>query len=218
MEASGLGTPATRADIIEKLFRTFYVERVGKSIMPTSKGIQLIDIVPDDLKSAELTAKWEQKLAQISKGEYKDTEFIDGMRKYASSLVGLVKSSNKTFTHDNISTEKCPDCGKNLLNVKGKSGIMLVCPDRECGYRRTVSQVTNARCPNCHKKMELRGEGDKRIFTCVCGFRQKLSDFEKSRQTKGASKRDVGRYLASQKDEPINNSLAEQLLKWKNSR
>jgi DNA topoisomerase III len=216
VEASGLGTPATRADIIEKLFRTFYVERAGKSIMPTSKGIQLVDIVPNDLKSAELTAKWEQKLTQISKGEYKDTEFIEGMRKYASSLVGLVKSSNKTFTHDNVSTEKCPDCGKNLLNVKGKNGIMLVCPDRECGYRKTVSQATNARCPNCHKKMELRGEGDKRIFTCVCGFRQKLSDFEKSRQTKGASKRDVGRYLASQKDTPINNSLAEQLLKWKN--
>ena len=217
VEASGLGTPATRADIIEKLFRTFYVEHVGKSIMPTSKGIQLIGLVPDDLKSAELTAKWEQKLMQISKGEYKDTDFIDGMRKYSTNLVSLVKNSNKTFVHDNVSTEKCPDCGKSLLKVKGKNGIMLVCPDRECGYRKTVSQNTNARCPNCHKKMELRGEGDKKIFTCVCGFRQKLSDFEKNRDKKGASKRDVGRYLASQKDAPINNSLAEQLLKWKNN-
>ena len=54
---------------------------------------------------------------------------------------------------------------------------MLVCPDRECGYRKSVTQVTNARCPNCFKKMELRGEGENQMFACVCGYREKLSAF-----------------------------------------
>ena len=66
-ETGGLGTPATRADIIEKLFDAFCIERQGKEIRPTSKGRQLIGLVPPDLKSAALTAQWEQRLQRISK-------------------------------------------------------------------------------------------------------------------------------------------------------
>ena len=73
---SGLGTPATRADIIEKLFDNFSIEREGKEIHPTQKGIQLIKIVPADLKSAELTAKWEQQLQNISRGKADMKKFI----------------------------------------------------------------------------------------------------------------------------------------------
>jgi DNA topoisomerase-3 len=218
MENGGLGTPATRADIIEKLFDSFYVERRGKEIVPTSKGIQLISIVPGDLRSAELTAKWEQELSLISKGQSKSDVFIAGMRDYASKLVSDVKSSDAKYVHDNMTREKCPDCGKFLLEVKGKKGVMRICPERECGYRKSVSRETNARCPNCHKKLELRGEGDKQMFFCPCGHRERLSDFEKRRADAGASKEDVKKYLESQekqeKTSPGNTALAEQLAKW----
>lgn len=212
---SGLGTPATRADIIEKLFDTFYVERRGKEIVPTSKGIQLVSIVPPDLRSAELTAKWEQQLSLISKGQAKDSAFINEMRRYAARLVSGVVASDAKYVHDNVSREKCPDCGKFLLTVNGKRGKMLVCPDRECGYRRSVTQTTNARCPNCHKKMELRGEGDKRLFTCICGYREKLSDFEAKRQQKGAGKRDVQQYLQKQSAPTGNAAFAGLMDQWK---
>jgi len=216
---SGLGTPATRADIIEKLFSSFYVERRGKEIVPTSKGVQLIGLVPEGLKSAEMTAKWEQKLTLIRMGKAKDQAFIEEMRKYAISLVSTVKSSELKFTHDNISREKCPDCGQFLLAVNGKKGKMLVCPDRECGYRKSVSLLTNARCPNCHKKLELRGEGEKKTFNCVCGYKEKLADFEKRREEAGANKNDLKRFLNNQQEsEGINSALAEQLAKWKEKR
>lgn len=216
-ETSGLGTPATRADIIEKLFGSFCIERQGKEIRPTSKGKQLIGIVPPDLKSAALTAQWEQRLQLISKGQASLPGFVEEMRKYASSLVGQVVASDAAYVHDNVTREKCPDCGKFLLDVNGKRGRMLVCPDRECGYRKSLSIQTNARCPNCHKKLELRGEGDQKTFTCICGYRERLSDFEKRKQAAGANKNDVRKYLEKQKKEQApqgNSALADQLAKW----
>ncbi len=215
---SGLGTPATRAEIIEKLFSSFYAERRGKELVPTSKGVQLIGIVPPELRSAELTARWEQTLSLISKGKARDQVFIDEMRKYAAKLVTFVKASDLKFVHDNMTREKCPDCGKFLLDVKGKKGKMLVCPDRECGYRKSVVMETNARCPNCHKKLEMRGAGENRMFTCICGHRERLSDFEKRKGEAGANKTEIRNYLSSQPDTgSANSALAEQLAKWKAS-
>ncbi len=211
---SGLGTSATRADIIEKLFNSFYLERKGKEIHPTSKAKQLISIVPPDLKSAELTAKWEQQLQLIAKGKARDDLFINDMREYASRLVKMVIGSSSVFTHDNVTRDKCPECGKFLLDVTGKKGRMLVCPDRDCGYRKSVSIQTNARCPNCHKKLEMRGDGDKKAFFCACGYREKLSSFEK--QKDGAGKRDVQQFLQDQtkKKDAGGSALADQLAKW----
>lgn len=210
----GLGTPATRADIIEKLFDSFYMERKGKEIHPTSKGIQLVKLVPADLKSPELTAKWEQQLSQISKGKVDPKAFIREMRTYASSLVGKVVAGSETFRHDNLTREKCPECGKFLLDVTGKKGKMLVCSDRACGYRKGVSRVSNARCPQCHKKMEMRGEGEDTTFACICGHREKLSAF-KQRKGEQVNKREVSRFLKEQEeDSPINSALAEALKKW----
>ena len=215
-ETGGLGTPATRADIIEKLFSAFYVERRGKELVPTSKGIQVVGLAPADLRSARLTAQWEKRLGDIAQGREQEKQFVDEIRRYAAHLVSEVKQSDATYRHDNVSREKCPDCGKFLLNVQGKRGKMLVCPDRECGYRRSVTQTTNARCPNCHKKMELRGEGEKRIFACVCGYRERLSDFKKRRETKSAGKGEVRRYLQQQErqEETGNSAMAEQLKRW----
>ena len=212
---SGLGTPATRADIIEKLFDNFSIERVGKEIHPTAKGKQLIDIVPKDLKSATLTAQWEQQLQAISQGKADPKRFIGEMRDYATSLVGQVIASNAQYHHDNLTHERCPICGKYMLEVNGKKGKMLVCQDRECGYRKGVSTVTNARCPDCHKKLELRGEGDKKMFVCVCGYREKLSDFQARRAKDGAGKAEVMNYMRKQAQqeakEEKNNPMADLL-------
>ncbi|MBC5730401.1 DNA topoisomerase III [Pseudoflavonifractor hominis] len=215
-ETGGLGTPATRADIIEKLFSSFYVERRGKEIVPTSKGVQVVKLAPADLRSAALTARWEGRLGAIAQGKEREAHFVEEMRQYASHLVSEVKASDASYTHDNQTRTPCPDCGKYLLRVKTKRGEMLVCPDRECGYRRSVKQTTNARCPNCHKRMELRGEGEKQMFACVCGYREKLSDFKKRREKAGGGKRDVRRYLEQQarQEETGNSALAAQLAKW----
>lgn len=214
-ETSGLGTPATRADIIEKLFSAFYIERRGKELVPTSKGLQLVELAPEELRSAALTARWEDRLARIAKGLERDTAFVDEMRVYATKLVADVKSSDAKFTHDNQTRKVCPDCGKYLLLVKGKRGEMLVCPDRECGYRKSVTQVTNARCPNCFKKMELRGEGENQMFSCVCGYREKLSAFKERREQAGAGKRDVAKFMQKQQPEQsVNTGMADALAKW----
>ena len=213
--AGGLGTPATRADIIEKLFDSFYVERRGREIFPTSKGRQLVNIVPADLKSAELTAKWEQRLSMIANGTENDKKFVDEMRRYASALVSSVKASDAVYRHDNITREVCPECGKYMLEVNGKKGKMLVCQDRECGYRKSLSVITNARCPECHKKLEMRGEGEKKMFYCSCGYREKLSDFNKRKESAGAGKRDVENYMRQQSKQKVaNNPFADLLANW----
>ncbi|MDQ1004899.1 DNA topoisomerase-3 [Neobacillus niacini] len=214
----GLGTVATRADIIDKLFNSFLLEKRGKDIYLTSKGRQLLDLVPEELKSPALTAEWEQKLDQIAKGKLKKDVFISEMKKYTKEIVAEIKASNKKYKHDNISTKSCPDCGKPMLEVNGKKGKMLVCQDRECGHRKNVSRVTNARCPQCHKKLELRGEGEGQVFACKCGHREKLSAFEARRKKESGGKvdkRTVQKYLKNQnkEEEPINTALADALKK-----
>jgi len=211
---SGLGTPATRADILEKLFDSFYMERRGKEIHPTAKGKQLIDLVPADLKSPELTARWEQILLRISKGQADPAKFTGDMRLYAAKLVSNVIADSGTYRHDNLTREKCPTCGKFMLEVTGKKGKMLVCADRECGARVNLSMTSNARCPECHKKMEMRGDGDKKAFFCTCGYREKLSAF-KERVGERVDKREVSKYM-QQQDAPdaINSSLADALKNW----
>lgn len=220
-EAGGLGTVATRADIIEKLFATFLLEKRGKDIFLTAKGRQLLNLVPDELKSPSLTAKWEQKLSRIATGGLKKNAFMQEIKGYANTVVKEIKNSEDKFRHDNITRTRCPECGKFMLEVNGKKGKMLVCQDRDCGYRKGIAKVTNARCPNCHKKLELRGEGDGQIFVCACGHREKLSTFKqrKSQESNSkVSKRDVANYLKAQtkaEQAPINNALAEALAKLK---
>jgi DNA topoisomerase-3 len=214
----GLGTVATRADIIDKLFNSFLIEKRGKDIHLTSKGRQLLDLVPEELKSPETTAVWEQKLELIAKGKLKKETFINEMKLHTKEIVSEIKASNKKYKHDNISTKTCPDCGKPMLEVNGKKGKMLVCQDRECGHRKNVSRITNARCPQCRKKLELRGEGEGQIFACQCGYREKLSAFEARRKKESRGKvpkSDVQKYLKQQKkqEEPINTALADALKK-----
>ena len=219
-ETGGIGTVATRADIIEKLFNSFLLEKKGKDIYITSKGRQLLQLVPEDLRSPALTAEWEQKLGSIAKGSLNKNIFLDNMRSYAKTVVNEIKNSEEKFRHDNMTRTKCPDCGKFMLEVNGKKGKMLICQDRQCGHREGLSRITNARCPNCHKKLELHGQGEGQIFVCSCGHREKMSAFNERRKKEevNVSKRDVANYLRNQskaKEEPMNTALADALAKLK---
>lgn len=218
-ETGGLGTVATRADIIEKLFNSFLMEKKGNEIHITSKGKQLLDLVPADLKSPELTADWELKLQAIAKGKVSGQDFMNEIEGYTKRLIQEIKTAEGRFRHDNLTRTKCPECGKYMLEVNGKHGKMLVCQDRECGHRETISRHTNARCPVCHKKMELTGKGDGQRFICSCGHKEKLSAFQerRSKEGKGANKKDVNNYLkkqAKEAQEPINNAFADAFSKF----
>lgn len=219
-ETGGLGTVATRADIIDKLFNSFLIEKKDKYIYTTSKGRQLLELVPEDLKSPVLTARWEQQLTDISKGKTDKNKFVNSMIEYTKSIVSEIKTSNKQYIHDNETKEKCPECGSYLLEVNGKKGTMLVCRNRECGYKRGISQITNARCPNCHKKLELKGEGEGKIFVCKCGYREKLSAFNKRKENEktSISNKEAAKFLSKQnkkQDENLNTALADALAKLK---
>lgn len=212
-ETGGLGTVATRADIIEKLFQSFLIEKKGKDIQITSKGKQLLELVPEDLKKPELTARWEMQLTDIAAGIGKEQAFLKEIEAYTVELIQEIKGAEGTFRHDNLTNSKCPRCGKRMLAVNGKKARLLVCQDRECGYRETIARTSNARCPNCHKKMELIKKGDTETFVCGCGYKEKLEAFKARRAKEGAgvSKRDVQKYLKNQKEETVNNAFAQAL-------
>ena len=105
-ETGGLGTVATRADIIEKLFNSFLMEKKGNEIHITSKGKQLLSLVPSDLKSPELTASWEMRLQAIAKGKESDKTFMKEIDNYTKALIQENKSADGTFRHDNMTRTK----------------------------------------------------------------------------------------------------------------
>lgn len=219
-ETGGLGTVATRADIIDKLFNSFVIEKKDKFIYTTSKGRQLLELAPAELKSPVLTAQWEQKLNDISRGNLNKDSFLSDMKEYTRKVIREINSSDLKFIHDNETRERCPECGSYLLEVNGKKGKLLVCQNRDCGYKKGLSQVTNARCPNCHKKLELRGEGEGKIFVCQCGYREKLASWKtrKETETTSVSKKEASRFLAKQnksQEDNINTALADALSKLK---
>ncbi|NLI89538.1 MAG: DNA topoisomerase III [Epulopiscium sp.] len=218
-ETGGLGTVATRADIIEKLFSTFLIEKRGKDIWVTPKGKQLLELVPVELKSPSLTGEWEQKLGDIAKGKLDKDDFIKEMESYAKEVVKEIKSSTQKFKHDNITTTRCEKCNKFMLSVRNKRGQMYVCQDRECGNRKSISKTTNARCPNCRKRLELRGQGEGQIFVCICGHREKLSAFNERKKIENnkLSKREVAKYIGKQnkKDDGFDNPFDDVFSKLK---
>lgn len=217
-QSGGLGTVATRADIIDKLFSSMSMEMKGKHIFLTGKGRQLLELVPEGLRSPALTAEWEQKLSLIAQGKLKKDSFIVEMKQYAKDVVREIKQSDVTYKHDNMTGTKCPDCEKLMLEIDNRHGKMLVCQDRSCGHKRNIFKRTNARCPNCRKRLELHGQGDGQTFRCKCGHTEKLSSFNKRRQKEkkhNVSKKDVNRYLKKQDDGFKNNALADALAKFK---
>lgn len=222
INTGGLGTVATRADIIEKLFNTFLIEKHGNDLYVTNKGKQLLQLVPQDLKEPELTAKWEMELSKIAKNKQKSNYFIKEIKNYTHTLIDEISSSDAKFKHDNLTSKKCPECNNFMLEVNGKKGKMLICSNPDCKHRETLSVITNARCPNCHKKLELVGKGDKQMFVCkTCGYRQHMNAFKKERENKNqtARKNDVKKYLQQQKKQQtqVEDSPFAALLKLKDN-
>lgn len=134
IKAGGLGTPATRAEIIEKLIGNYYLERHGKSLVPTSKAFELMELVPPELKSPELTAQWELRLSNIARGKESRKHFMMDIRQNAVELVRNIRASTATYRPANLTQTKCPMCGQFMLLVNVKKGKKLVCSDRRCGY------------------------------------------------------------------------------------
>jgi len=155
IKGSGLGTPATRAEIIEKLIRTSYIERQRKELVPTSKGIQLMDLAPPDLRSPELTAQWEQRLAEIARGQGKRPDFMADIRRDTVQLVQSIKSDSSTYRADNVSKSKCPQCGRFMLLVNGRKGKILACPERSCGYRQPEAEDFSGKGGNSRANRRL---------------------------------------------------------------
>ncbi|GGH09769.1 DNA topoisomerase III [Paenibacillus segetis] len=210
MEKHGLGTPATRADIIEKLVNSDTIERQGNSLHPTGKGKQLIQLAPADLRTPELTAKWEAELERIARGQGKPDPFLVGIREMAQGLVSGVKNSEAEYKPHNVSNSHCPDCGTRLLEKKTARGLVLTCPSEDCGYRRSgEKRLSNRRCPQCHKKMEMK-EGKAGLYVqCLgCGITETMN-----KDSKHINKREqqklVNQY--AKKQESIGSNLGDLL-------
>ncbi|WP_223068876.1 DNA topoisomerase III [Paenibacillus caui] len=209
MEKHGLGTPATRADIIEKLVSSDTIERQGNALHPTGKGKQLIDLAPAELRKPELTSKWEAELERIAKGNGKPDPFLHDIREMAGQLVSRVKGSDATYKPHNVSSSHCPDCGTRLLEKKTKRGLLLICPAEDCGYRRSAEKrLSNRRCPQCHKKMELR-EGKAGLYVqCLpCGITETVNK-DGQRVNKREQQKLVKQYA---KQESLGANLGELL-------
>ena len=133
-ERKGLGTPATRAAIIEKLVSAGFVERKGKHLVPTQDGINLISILPELLTSPMLTAEWEQRLTEIAKGAASPDTFLDGIRDMVRALVSdhaqVSEEGRALFAPERESIGACPRCGKPVY--EGKKNF--ACSDRSCGF------------------------------------------------------------------------------------
>ena len=133
-ERKGLGTPATRAAIIEKLVAAGFVERKGKSLIPTKDGINLVTVLPDSLKSPVLTAEWEQQLTAIARGEADPDTFTDGIcdmvRELVKKYTGISEEGQKLFAPEKEIIGCCPRCGKPVYECKKN----FACSDRACGF------------------------------------------------------------------------------------
>ena len=133
-ERKGLGTPATRAAIIEKLVAAGFVERKGKSLIPTKDGINLVTVLPEPLTSPMLTAEWEQQLTAIARGEADLDTFTDGIcdmvRELVRKYTGISEEGQKLFAPDREIIGCCPRCGKPVY--EGKKNF--ACSDRACSF------------------------------------------------------------------------------------
>lgn len=133
-ERKGLGTPATRAAIIEKLVSGGFVERKGKNLIPTKAGINLVTVLPELLTSPKLTANWEQRLNEVAKGQASPEDFMDGIEAMAAELVRkyshISEDGQKLFQPEKETVGLCPRCGKPVY--EGKKNF--ACSDRACQF------------------------------------------------------------------------------------
>ncbi|QDW98202.1 DNA topoisomerase III [Staphylococcus agnetis] len=209
----GIGTVATRADIIEKLFKMNAIESQDGKLKVTSKGAQILSLAPQELTSPLLTAEWEDKLLKIEKGTYQRQQFIDEMKQFTIRVIQTIKESDQKYKHDNLTSAECPTCGKFMLKVKTKNGSMLVCQDPSCKTKKDVKTQTKARCPKCKKRLTKFGTGGQATYRCVCGHTETQAQMNQRLKSKGKDKvshRDMKKYM---KDDGLDNNPFKDALK-----
>lgn len=132
VERTGLGTPATRAGVLEKLVRGGFLERKGRQLLPTKKGTDLIAVLPDMVKSASLTARWESGLKEVERGEQSAAAFMEGIEGMVSDLVAQYRgvSVDTSMFRSREVIGACPRCGSDV--VEGKKNFY--CASRECQF------------------------------------------------------------------------------------
>ena len=139
---NGLGTPATRADMIEKLLQNRYIVRDGKYLVPTAKGREVVRLSPLVLRSAELTGVWEGRLERISKGKEDKDLFIRDIKKMAADLVREVEQSPLKFSPQFTDGKKCPYCGEMMMRAQDADGsIHYICQKLSCQYEEREVKV-----------------------------------------------------------------------------
>ena len=132
-EKKGLGTPATRAAILEKLVSSGYVERKGKQMIPTEDGVAAIRNIPGYLKSASMTAEWENDLLRMERGEIKPHDFMQGIHGLLDKMLADLRQIPTVAAaphHNKVSVGKCPVCG----NPVHESKLSFCCADRNCKF------------------------------------------------------------------------------------
>lgn len=210
MEKYSLGTPATRAEMIEKLIKSDLMERKANYLAVTPKGKQLLGLVNPSLVTPELTEKWEKNLEKIAKGQMKSQQFIQQIEQDTKRLVAEIKQSNQSYQDFSITQKRCPECGSLLKEKNGRDGKRLVCTNEDCQYsRRKEPKVSNHRCPQCHKKMEIIEGKNGAYYRCKYdGTTEKMQTKaeRKQKMTKHEEKRLLKKY--SQENTEMESPLA----------
>ena len=209
MEKFGLGTPATRAEIIEKLVKSELMERTGHALRVTPKGKQLLNLVNKELVSPKLTAKWEKQLEDIAHGKMKSQKFIGDIKNDTKRLVSEVKNSKEDYKDFSLTKKRCPECNSFLKVRKTRDGEMYVCSNPECNYRRRKdAKVSNHRCPQCHRKMLIVEGKNGKYFRCKYdGTTEKMTVGKKNKKMTKHEERRLLKKI-NQDNEPQESSLA----------
>lgn len=209
MEKFGLGTPATRAEIIEKLVKSELMERTGHALRVTPKGKQLLNLVNKELVSPKLTAKWEKQLEDIAHGKMKSQKFIGDIKNDTKRLVSEVKNSKENYKDFSLTKKRCPECNSFLKVRKTRDGEIYVCSNPECNYRRRKdAKVSNHRCPQCHRKMLIVEGKNGKYFRCKYdGTTEKMTVGKKNKKMTKHEKRRLLKKI-NQDDEPQESPLA----------
>ena len=166
MKGSGIGTPATRAAIIERLIQVGYARRQGKSLLATDKGVQLIDLMPEELTSAELTGRWELALSRIAQGSQDPQRFMEGIRRFSAYLVDYAKTCQKQAEFDPeegrgkgrsrraapaaLKGCVCPLCGRGRITESPRA---FNCTEQTCAFTLWKDCLTNGGGPALTAKL-----------------------------------------------------------------
>lgn len=209
MEKFGLGTPATRAEIIEKLVKSELMERTGHALRVTPKGKQLLNLVNKELVSPKLTAKWEKQLEDIAHGKMKSQKFIGDIKNDTKRLVSEVKNSKEDYKDFSLTKKRCPECNSFLKVRKTRDGEIYVCSNPECNYRRRKdAKISNHRCPQCHRKMLIVEGKNGKYFRCKYdGTTEKMTVGKKNKKMTKHEERRLLKKI-NQDNEPQESSLA----------